>query len=125
MIEKISLVASEGLRILGIAMATDGGNMKHINDGNVSKELADPEKYPELESNCNFVGYVCIRDPPRPEVADSIRQCRTAGVNVIMITGDSKETAVAIAKELNIIAANQSVEGSCWTGAEFEGLTHE
>ena len=40
-----------------------------------------------------------------------------------MITGDSKETAVAIAKELNIIAPGQDVKKSCWTGAEFEKMT--
>jgi len=40
-----------------------------------------------------------------------------------MITGDAKETAVAIAKELNILDASQQVEGSCFTGAEFEEMT--
>ncbi len=62
---------------------------------------------------------MCIKDPVRPEVKDAITACRTAGINVIMITGDSKETAVAIAKELNIISENTSMN-SCFTGAEFE-----
>lgn len=84
-------------------MATDGGNMKHINKDNVDKELDDPSKYPELESNVNFLGYVCIMDPIRDEVAEAIEMCHFAGVNVIMITGDSKETANAIAKKLKII----------------------
>ena len=42
-----------------------------------------------------------------------------------MITGDAKPTAVAIAKELDIITARQPVEGNCFTGAEFEALTHD
>ena len=106
-----------------MAIAKDGGRMKHLSADNIQQELADPSRYVELESDCQFVGYVCIRDPPRDEVKDSIAQCRTAGVNVIMITGDAKETAVAIAKELNILDASQKVEGSCWTGAEFEDMT--
>jgi len=66
---------------------------------------------------------VCIRDPPRDEVKDSIINCREAGVNVIMITGDAKETAIAIARELNIITPNQDAKNSCWTGAEFDALS--
>jgi P-type E1-E2 ATPase len=58
----------------------------------------------------------------RPEVKSAIESCKTAGINVIMITGDSKETAVAIAKELNIIHEDQDVSKSCFTGAEFEKL---
>lgn len=106
-------------------MATDGGNMKHLNAGNLADELADTNKYQALESGCNFVGFVGIKDPVRPEVQDSILRCRTAGINVIMITGDSKETALAIARELNIIAPGQNADKSCWTGNDFEELTHD
>lgn len=97
--------------------------MKHINASNIQNELSNPDKFVELESNCQFVGYVCIRDPPRDEVKDSINDCRTAGVNVIMITGDAKETAIAIARELNILSPSQKAENSCWTGSEFEKLS--
>lgn len=69
------------------------------------------------------MGYVCIKDPVRPEVGGAIKQCKTAGVNVIMITGDSKETAVAIAKELAIIPQNADIAKTCFTGAEFEAMT--
>lgn len=48
----------------------------------------------------------------------SIQACKTAGINVIMITGDAKETAVAIAKELKILTGTE--KNSCFTGAEFE-----
>ena len=71
------------------------------------------------------MGYICIKDPVRPEVKASIADCRTAGINVIMITGDSKETAIAIAKELDIIKPGQNIEKSCFTGAEFEVLSIE
>lgn len=122
-LDKITKCSSQGLRVLAIAMATDGGNMKHINKSNLDKELDDPSKYPQLESNVNFLGYVCIMDPIREEVPEAIRMCHYAGVNVIMITGDSKETANAIAKQLSIIKPGQDEKASCLTGAEFESLS--
>ena len=66
---------------------------------------------------------MCIKDPVRPEVGKAIQDCKTAGVNVIMITGDSKETAVSIAKELDIISKNADVAKTCFTGSEFEALS--
>ena len=61
----------------------------------------------------------------RPEVKGSIQECKTAGINVIMITGDSKETAISIAKELKIIPENADTATTCFTGAEFEALSSE
>jgi len=49
------------------------------------------------------MGFVCIKDPARPEVKPAIADCHTAGIRVIMITGDSVHTAIAVAKELNIL----------------------
>lgn len=122
LLAKIKENARQGLRVLAVAIAEDGGKMKHINASNYKKELQDPARYPELEGGCSFVGFVCIRDPPRDEVKESIRLCRTAGVNVIMITGDAKETAVAIAQELEILNKGDQ---ACYTGAEFEALSHD
>lgn len=56
----------------------------------------------------------------REEVKQSIRDCKTAGIRVIMITGDSKETAVAIAKEIQII--DEDGPNTSFTGQEFEKL---
>lgn len=69
------------------------------------------------------MGYVCIRDPVRPEVNGAIQECKLAGINVIMITGDAKETAISVAKELSIINENADIAKTCFTGAEFEALT--
>ena len=52
----------------------------------------------------------------KKEVRPAIQACRTAGIRVIMITGDSKETAVAIAKELDIIDPHKDPRGSSFTG---------
>jgi len=74
-----------------------------LNKNNIEAKLTDISKYNEYEVGGTFLGFVCIRDPPRDEVKGAIEDCKTAGIRVIMITGDSKETAVSIAKELNII----------------------
>ena len=58
--------------------------------------------FDQVESDMVFVGLVGMIDPPRPEVKKSIAQCRQAGIETVMITGDYKETAYAIAKELGI-----------------------
>ena len=52
----------------------------------------------ELECDMIFIGLTGMIDPVRPEVKDAIVECRTAGIKPIMITGDHKDTAVAIAK---------------------------
>src|SRR5699024_7857575 len=59
-------------------------------------------KEDEVEEDLIFLGIVGMIDPPRREVMSSIKSCHTAGIRVIMITGDHKATAVAIAKKLGI-----------------------
>lgn len=87
--------------------------------------LSDISKYGEYEQGGTFLGLVCIKDPVRPEVKSAIEDCKTAGIRVIMITGDSKETAVAIAKEINIIDPNSDITTNSFTGTEFDALTPE
>ena len=79
-------------------------------------KLSNIEKYSQYEEGGTFLGFVCIKDPVRKEVRPAIQACRTAGIRVIMITGDSKETAVAIAKELDIIDPHKDPRGSSFTG---------
>lgn len=66
---------------------------------------------------------VGIKDPARPEVADSINQCHAAGVRVIMITGDARDTAVAIARDVNILPPATSTSSGqmikAYEGREF------
>lgn len=88
------------------------------------KELAsEPSVYDSETVECDlcFVGLVGMIDPVRPEVKDAINECRSAGIRPIMITGDHKDTAVAIAKELGIITdASQAI-----TGAELDNISDE
>ncbi len=71
-----------------------------------------------LEQELVFIGLTGMIDPVRPEVKDAIAQCRSAGIRPVMITGDHKDTAVAIAKELGIVTdASQAI-----TGAELNSI---
>ena len=105
-IAKLCLSMSENaLRVLGFAMRTLS---------NVPQE--DDE---DLEFDMTFVGAVGMIDPPRSEVAESVRTCLTAGIRTIMITGDHKVTALAIAKELAIYREGNTVI----SGDELDSMT--
>ena len=74
-----------------------------------------------LEQELIFVGLTGMIDPVRPEVKAAIEECRAAGIRPVMITGDHKDTAVAIAKELGIITdASEAI-----TGAELDAISDE
>ncbi|NLJ58864.1 MAG: cation-translocating P-type ATPase [Tissierellia bacterium] len=73
------------------------------------------------EENLTFVGLVGMIDPPRPEAKDSVKVFKDAGITTVMITGDHKDTALAIAKELGI--ANN--EEQCITGSDLNQMTQE
>ena len=74
-----------------------------------------------LENELTFIGVVGMIDPVRPEVKPAIDQCRSAGIRPIMITGDHKDTAVAIAMELGIITdASEAI-----TGAQLDTISDE
>ena len=74
-----------------------------------------------LEKELVFLGLTGMIDPVRPEVKAAIEECRSAGIRAVMITGDHKDTAVAIAKELGIISdASQAI-----TGAEMDAIPDE
>lgn len=75
----------------------------------------------EMESNLIFIGFVGMNDPPRPEVKVSISKAYVAGITTIMITGDHKHTAFAIAKELGIAETiDQTI-----TGPEIDDFSEE
>ncbi|MHA1394937.1 MAG: cation-translocating P-type ATPase, partial [Promethearchaeota archaeon] len=89
----VEYYASQGYRVLSLAYK----KMDFLPNKN------DPKSRDIVESNLTYLGFVTISDPPREGVKESVHQCYNAGVNVIMITGDSAITARAIAKQIDII----------------------
>ena len=102
-VEKARLAAADKQRVLA-------ASKQHEEAGERVLGLAYrryPQHPPLLEENeLEFLGYVVMSDPPRPEARRAVELCRQAGVRVVMITGDHRVTALAIAKELGIDPAN-------------------
>jgi Ca2+-transporting ATPase len=102
-----SAYASDALRVLGFAT-------KAVSD-------VDFEDEASIESEMVFLGLQAMRDPPRSEVKDAVSDCRTAGIDVVMATGDNLETAKAIGAKLGF-NADKAVDGKRVENASDEEL---
>ncbi|KNY29149.1 calcium-translocating P-type ATPase, SERCA-type [Pseudobacteroides cellulosolvens ATCC 35603 = DSM 2933] len=96
-------MASDALRVLGVAF-------KKLGSGRLNKN--------EIERDLTFAGLIGMIDPPRKEAKDAVNKCKMAGIKTVMITGDHKITAAAIAKEIGILQEGDMV----LTGAELDEL---
>ncbi|HET9571204.1 MAG TPA: cation-translocating P-type ATPase [Bacteroidales bacterium] len=103
--EAIQLMASKGLRVLGVA-----------------KAVVAKEKLPDIQHDFEFefIGLIGLADPIRPEVKDAVRECHKAGIRVIMITGDYPVTAQNIGAEIGLKNTDQ-----CITGPELSAMSEE
>jgi Ca2+-transporting ATPase len=99
-------MADHALRVLGMAY-------KPLN--------SIPEDLTTVESGLTFLGLTGMIDAARPEVKDAVRLCRKAGIKAVMITGDYKNTATAVAKELDFFTPGRETV----TGAELDQLSDE
>ncbi|CAM9871185.1 unnamed protein product, partial [Ectocarpus sp. 8 AP-2014] len=138
-IDKYAAMAVRPLRCL--ALATKEGDalgtlnkFRNGDDPQRNPSLRNADKFEEVESDLTFVGICGIKareggisliDPARPEVADAMVMCQEAGVRVMVITGDSKDTAAAIARDVNIFGPDEDVSERAWVGAEFFRLPEE
>lgn len=107
-LDKNHSMADKALRVLAAAKR----------NWNAVPEDVTPEN---LEQNLCFIGLTGMIDPIRPEVKAAIAECRSAGIRPVMITGDHKDTAVAIARDLGIISGPEQAI----TGAELDKLSDE
>ncbi|NHI88867.1 MAG: cation-transporting P-type ATPase [Candidatus Thorarchaeota archaeon] len=93
--------ASRGYRVISLAY-------RHMDKVPTGKDARE-----ETENDLIYLGFACIVDPPRDGVKEAVSECHSAGINVIMITGDAAATAKTIAEDLGIFNANSLVvEGS-------------
>ncbi len=101
-VARAQAMAGDGLRVLGLAY----------------KLNSRPDE--PVDQNMVFVGLVGMIDPPRPEVKEAIKVCEEAGIESIMITGDHKLTAMAVARELGLLK-----QGRALSGTELDNLSDE
>jgi Ca2+-transporting ATPase len=92
-------MASQALRILGIAFK----DLPAASSGKFDEET--------LENGLIFIGLMGMIDPPREEAKGAVKKCEEAGIKTVMITGDHKLTAVAIAKEVGMLKSDMVLEG--------------
>ncbi len=101
-------LAKNALRVLGFAY-------KEVDKVPTNEEMKD------IEAHLTYVGMVGMIDPPREEAKAAVEKCKTAGIKTVMITGDHKITATAIAKQLGILED----DSEAITGAELEKMSDE
>ena len=106
--EENEKMAKQALRVLGCAY-------KELNHKPTKEEMQN------IESDLIFIGMVGMIDPPREEAKKAVEKCKTAGIKTVMITGDHKITATAIAKKLGILENDDEAI----TGADLENMTDE
>ena len=114
--DKIKEYGRDALRVLCIAY-------KELETEIPLNLLTDPSKYSEIETDLSPLGLVAMRDPPRPEIHDSIAKCRAAGIRVLVLTGDNQMTAEAICDQIGLFEDVEKVDKSVsMTGADFDEL---
>ncbi|MDP2943683.1 MAG: cation-translocating P-type ATPase [Candidatus Omnitrophota bacterium] len=123
--KEIEITLEDKENILGCSHEMAGSALRVLG---MSYRILNGYSLKEVESNMVFVGMVGMIDPPRKGIKQAIEICKGAGIKPIMITGDHKLTAVAIAKELGILNSGLTLSGSeldALTDEEFERIVDE
>lgn len=118
-------MSGSALRCLGFAYKEDLEDFASYDgeDHPAHELLLNPSSYSDIEKNLIFVGFAGIRDPPRKEVRQAIEDCRAAGIRVMVITGDNKNTAEAICREIGIFGSHEDINLRSLTGKDFMELS--
>ncbi|KAL5345241.1 hypothetical protein ACLOAV_009611 [Pseudogymnoascus australis] len=117
LLKEVVVYGNRGLRVIALASAED------VESNPLLKKAKTTEDYLKLEQNLTLVGLVGMLDPPRPEVAGSIKKCKDAGIRVIVITGDNRNTAETICRQIGVFGPHEDLTGKSYSGHEFENLS--
>jgi Ca2+ transporting ATPase len=117
LLKEVVEYGNRGLRVIALASRDDVGRNALI------KSAKSTSEYAQLEQNMTLLGLVGMLDPPRPEVPASIKKCQEAGIRVIVITGDNRNTAESICRQIGVFGANEDLGGKSYTGREFDNLS--
>ena len=104
--DKVDELSEQALRVLAVATVKIGPVLPYGDDEDTDAKFA------KLVKDCTFCGMCASIDPERDGVKDAVKTSRVAGVRVVMITGDYLKTAIAIAKNINILNKHTFVKGS-------------
>ncbi|KAH9661197.1 calcium-transporting ATPase 4 endoplasmic reticulum-type [Citrus sinensis] len=127
-LQSLQEMSSTALRCLGFAYKDDLREFETYDgdeDHPAHQLLLNPTNYSSIESRLVFVGMVGLRDPPREEVRQAIEDCKAAGIRVMVITGDNKNTAEAICREIGVFGAHEDISSQSITGKEFMDIHNQ
>ena len=110
---------SRGLRVIALA------SVDNVSGNSLLQSATTTTEYAQLEQRMTFIGMVGMLDPPRPEVGAAIRKCRSAGIRVIVITGDNQTTAETICRQIGVFLPHEDLAGKSYTGRQFDALSAE
>ena len=110
--DQVENMAGQGLRVLAFAKMEKEAGVTTVDHG-------------DIENGMVFIGLQGMIDPPRESAIQAVRECRSAGIRVKMITGDHIVTAAAIAKQLNLDETLSEKAPPAFTGSELEAMSEE
>lgn len=114
--QEVTEYGNRGLRVIALASTDD------LKSKSLLSTAKTTEEYLQIEQGLTFIGLVGMLDPPRPEVAASIRKCKEAGIRVVVITGDNRNTAESICRQIGVFGPEEDLTGKSYTGREFDSL---
>ena len=126
-LSQIHDMSSSALRVLGLGYRKMDFETFTDLTSQISEDNSIQDEIEIFEKDLTFTGLLGIMDPPREEAISAVRDCKNAGIQVVMITGDHKDTALAIAEEIGIISREEleSEDIFTLTGQELEELDEE
>ena len=115
--EEVIQYGNRGLRVIAVA------SVENVVGNPLLKTAKNSKQYLQLEQKMTLIGLVGMLDPPRPEVADSVRKCTDAGIRVVVITGDNQVTAETICRQIGVFGHDEDLTGKSYTGRQFDALS--